>query len=178
MWIIHRMPMFYRTVPVRLIYAVSIFVIAAHVASVAMAQTDRTEKATRRSTVVTITTHHDFKTLVERLEKAIIDNDMLLVARASASAGAAKRGIQIPGDAVLLVFRNDFAVRMLRADVAAGIEAPIPIHVIETTDGKAAIAYRRPSTVFNPYGREDLDDMASELDKIFDRIITEARRSD
>ena len=167
--------MFYRTAPVQLIHAVRILVIAALVASVAMAQTDRAEKVTRLSTIVTIATHHDFKTTVERLEKAITNNDMLLVARASASAGAAKRGIQIPGDAVLLVFRSDFAVRMLRAEVAAGIEAPIPIHIIETTDGKAAIAYRRPSTVFNPYVRKDLDDMAGELDKIFDRIVTEAR---
>jgi len=99
---------------------------------------------------------------------------MLIVAQASASAGAAKRGVRIPGDAVVMVFRNDFAVRMLRADVAAGLEAPIPIHVYETPNGKAALAYRRPSTVFRPYRSKPLDAMAKELDAIFAKIVADA----
>ncbi|MDD1012050.1 hypothetical protein M5G27_31970, partial [Pseudomonas shahriarae] len=32
---------------------------------------------------------------------------------ASASKGAAARGVNIPGNVVLMVFRNDYAVRML-----------------------------------------------------------------
>lgn len=124
--------------------------------------------------LVTIGTRHDFKSLVERLETAIKDNKMLVVARASASAGAAGRGVTIPGDAVLLVFRNDFAVRMLAARASAGIEAPIPIHVFETGAGTASLGYRLPTTIFKPYGHAELDRMASELDLIFGRIIKTA----
>lgn len=124
--------------------------------------------------LVTVATRHDFKSLVERLEAAVKDNKMLVVARASASAGAAGRGVTIPGDAVLLVFRNDFAVRMLGARVSAGIEAPIPIHVFETGVGTASIGYRLPSTIFKPYGEPELDRMASELDVVFGQIVKAA----
>lgn len=124
--------------------------------------------------LMTVASKQDFKSLVGRLEAAVKEHGMLIVARASASAGAAGRGVTIPGDAVLLVFRNDFAVRMLKANVRAGIEAPIPIHVFETADGKASLSYRRPSTLFKPYGSKELDEMAKELDAIFDRILTTA----
>lgn len=49
-----------------------------------------------------------------RLEKSIADNGMGLVTQASASRAAAARGVKIPGNAVLMVFRNDYAVCMLR----------------------------------------------------------------
>ena len=64
---------------------------------------------------------------VTRLEQSIEANKMGLVAKASASAGAAGRGVKISGNIVMMVFRNDFAVRMLEASVPAGIEAPIRI---------------------------------------------------
>ena len=126
--------------------------------------------------VVTIATPYDFKTLLGRLETAVTDNEMLVVAKASASAGAEKRGVHIPGDAVILVFRNDFAVRMLHANTLAGLEAPIPIHVFETPNGSAAIAYRKPSAIFGPYHARALDDMAKELDAIFGKIVAQAAR--
>lgn len=69
-------------------------------------------------------TRFGFETLVARTEAAIETHKMGLVAKASASQGAAGRGIKVPGNAVLMVFRNDYAVRMLDASVAAGIEAP------------------------------------------------------
>jgi uncharacterized protein (DUF302 family) len=125
-------------------------------------------------TIVIVAAPYDFATLVSRLEASVTKNDMLVVAKASASAGAEKRGLKIPGDAVVLVFRNDFAVRMLRADTGAGLEAPIPIHVFEAPDGSARIAYRRPSSVFGPYGLPALDEIAGELDPIFERIVTQA----
>jgi hypothetical protein len=73
---------------------------------------------------VIVSTSHEFDALLKRLEKAISDNRMGLVAQASASRGAASRGVSVLGNAVLEVFRNDYAVRMLEASVPAGIEAP------------------------------------------------------
>ena len=124
--------------------------------------------------VVTVTTRYDFKTLLGRLEESVVKNNMLVVAKASASAGAEKRGVKIAGDAVVMVFRNDFAVRMLQASTAAGLEAPIPIHVYETSDGGARIAYRRPTAVFRPYHTTALTAMARELDPIFEQIVSQA----
>lgn len=115
-----------------------------------------------------------FDAAVRQLEKSIADNKMGLVAQASASKAAASKGIQIPGNAVLMVFRPDFAVRMLKASVSAGIEAPLRIYVTENADGTASVSYRTPSVVFAPYRNGELDAIAKELDPIFARIVSDA----
>jgi len=125
---------------------------------------------------VTIKTPHGFDALTGRVEKAIADRKMGLVAQASASRGAAARGIKIPGNAVLMVFRNDYAVRMLDASVPAGIEAPLRIYITENPDGTASLTYRTPSAVFAPYRSKALDEMAKELDAIFENIVRDAAK--
>lgn len=117
---------------------------------------------------------HSFAKLVNRLEAAIEKHHMGLVATASASSGAAARGIKIPGNAVLMVFRNDYAVRMLAASVPAGIEAPLRLYVTEQADGRGQVSYRAPSAVFAPYGSAPLDAMAGELDPIIEGIVADA----
>ena len=99
---------------------------------------------------------------------------MGLVAQASASRGAAGRGIEIPRNAVLMVFRNAYAVRMLQASVPAGVEAPLRLYVAENADGTATLSYRTPSAVFAPYKSPRLDEMAKEPDTIFERIARDA----
>jgi len=123
---------------------------------------------------VTARSAFGFGETVSRLEQSVEKNKMGLVAKASASAGAAGRGVKIAGNAVLMVFRNDYAVRMLAASVSAGIEAPLRLYVTENVDGKANVTYRAPSAVFVPYGNAQLDAMARELDPVFDKIVREA----
>ncbi|SMF85584.1 Uncharacterized conserved protein, DUF302 family [Tistlia consotensis] len=123
---------------------------------------------------VVIASPYRFEELSERLRRAVDDNGFFVVTQASASAGAAKRGVAIPGNLVVGVFRNDYAVRMLEASKAAGIEAPLRFYVTENSDSKATLTYRRPSVVFAPYGSRALDDMALELDPIWARIAEAA----
>jgi uncharacterized protein (DUF302 family) len=130
--------------------------------------------AADRNGILTIASQYDFKTMLDRVNTAIARNNMVAVAQASASAAAEKRGVAIRGDAVFLVFRNDFAVRMLAANTQAGLAAPIPIHVFEGADGTVRIAYRPPTAVFKPYRTKTLDDMAREMDPIFQRIVADA----
>jgi uncharacterized protein (DUF302 family) len=125
---------------------------------------------------VTVASAHGYADTVARLETTIDAQKMGLVARASASQGAAARGVKIPGNAVLMVFRNDYAVRMLAASVPAGIEAPLRIYVTEDGDGRTRITYRKPTAVFAPYSSPALDAMARELDPIFERIVGDAAR--
>lgn len=120
-----------------------------------------------------IQTEKRFDDLWADLEKAVEAKEMIVVARASASRGAATRGVSIPGNAVIEVFRNDFAVRMLKESVAAGYEAPLRFYVIEREPG-SALVYRTPSAVFAPYGGEGLKAMAAELDEIFALIAQDA----
>ena len=123
---------------------------------------------------VTIHTRYSFNTLVKRVKQSIAAHHMVLVAEASASHGAAARGITIPGNAVLMVFRNDYAVRMLKASVPAGIEAPLRIYLTENADGTADLTYRKPSAVFAPYRNAALNAMAVSLDTIFAGIADSA----
>jgi uncharacterized protein (DUF302 family) len=125
---------------------------------------------------VTIKTTHGFDALAGRVEKAVADHKMGLVAQASASRGAAARGVKIPGNLVLMVFRNDYAVRMLEASVPAGFEAPLRLYITENPDGTASLTYRTPGAVFAPYGSKALDEMANELDGIFQNIVRDATK--
>jgi uncharacterized protein (DUF302 family) len=127
-----------------------------------------------RAGTTTVATRHGFDALVTRVEQAVQANKMGVVAMASASRTAAARGVTIPGNAVVMVFRNDYAVRMLEASVPAGIEAPLRIYVTENPDGTASLTWHRPSAVFAPYGNAALDAMARELDPIFEKIVREA----
>jgi uncharacterized protein (DUF302 family) len=122
-------------------------------------------------------TPHGYADLVARLEKAIADNKMGLVTKASATVGAKQQLNQdIAGNTVIGVYRPDFAVRMLEASIPAGIEAPIRFYVTENADGSADLSYKAPSFVFAPYadGGEALKALAVELDAIFAKIAADA----
>ena len=73
------------------------------------------------------------------LPKAVAKNKMGVVAKASATLGAKKIGVTIPGNMVVMVFHPKFAVRMLEASVPAGIEAPLRFYLTETTDGTTTL---------------------------------------
>jgi uncharacterized protein (DUF302 family) len=111
------------------------------------------------------------------LKAAIDQKGMNLVNRASASDGARNRGVSIRGDVVIGVYRNDFAIRMLAANVDAGLEAPIRLHLVEEPDGTSSIRYRVPSAVFAPYGGGDLQALGVELDAMLAAIVANASAS-
>src|SRR3989338_3951797 len=115
---------------------------------------------------VTAVSRTPFRQVAEALEKAIGEQKMALVCHANAQRGAAARGVTIKGNQVLMVFRNDFAVRLLGADPAAGFEAPIRIYVYENADGTATVTYLRPSAVFAPYSHPEVRAVAAELDPV------------
>lgn len=122
-----------------------------------------------------IPTKHTYAQLVTRLNAAITAENMFVVARASASIGASRRGVKIPGNMVVGVFRNDFAVRMLNASISAGIEAPIRFYVTENADGTGTLRYYWPSAVFARYdGGTDLMELGAELDRIWEAIANRA----
>ena len=112
--------------------------------------------------------------LEEKLKAAIVKNKMNPVNRASASDGAKGRGVSIRGDAVIGVFRNDFAVRMLEANVDAGIEAPVRLHLVEEADGTTTIRYYKPSALFGRYEGDAIKALGKDLDGVFEQIVRDA----
>lgn len=121
-------------------------------------------------------TAHDFTTLVQRTEAAIDRSPLNKVTSASASQGARSIGQTIPGNMVIGVFAPPFAVRLLAASLAAGIEAPLRLYLTENADGTATLSYIRPShrLAAYPEGGAELDRLASELDAILAAIAGDA----
>ena len=107
---------------------------------------------------------------------AVKANKMGVVGHACATCGAKNIGITIPGNRVIMVFNPHFAVRMLKASEAAGIEAPLRLYVTEQADGKARLIYRLPSHVFGAYEIGALDAMGKELDGIVATIVEQAMK--
>ncbi len=139
----------------------------------AFSATHQTSTVEDREGWVVTKTGLSYDDLIAKLEASISSEKMGLVTQASASSGASSRGVTIPGNRVVGVFRNDFAVRMLEASVAAGIEAPIRFYITANPDNTATLTYKKPSFVFEPYmseGGEALKALASELDVIFEKI--------
>lgn len=138
----------------------------------AMAQlTDRTGWAV-------ISTTHDYPTLVDNVLAAAKKNKIGVVTQASATVGAkAVLDKTIPGNMVIGLYHPRFAVPMLEASVAAGIEAPIRVYVTENPDGTATLSYKLPSFVFAPYmdeGGEALAALAAELDTLFAAVARDS----
>lgn len=118
-----------------------------------------------------------YQALVDAVKVAVKDNGMGVVTDAGPTEVAKSRGVAIPGNRVIGVFNNVYAVRILGLSTAAMIEAPVRMYVTENEDGTATLSYKRPSLVFAPYmdeAGEDLVTAATELDQIFATIAQDA----
>ncbi len=134
----------------------------------------RAETAKPYSGTQVIETGKPFGGFLKSLKAAISANKMGIVGEACATCGAKAIGVTIPGNRVVMIFNPHFAVRMLKASEASGIEAPLRLYVTEQKDGTARLTYRLPSHVFGAYKMADLDAMGKELDVIVDRIVKRA----
>jgi len=122
-------------------------------------------------------TGKSYDALVADTKAAVKEHGLIVVTQAGPTKAAAARGITIPGNRVIGVFNNDYAVRVLETSTAAMIEAPIRLYVTENDDGTARLSYKTPSFVFEPYadqGGQALSDIAAELDQKFQSIAETA----
>lgn len=106
----------------------------------------------------------------EELVAAVNAYPMGLVAHANGQANCAKKGIAVPADQVLEVFRPDYAVKVWAAEKAAGIDIPLRIHLYEV-GGRTWVAHRPASEVFKPYANPQLDALGTELDALFNQLL-------
>ncbi len=123
---------------------------------------------------VVLASRAPFGKVAAALEQAVADQKMGLVCHADAQQGAASRGVKIPGNQVFLIFRNDFAVRLINADPRAAFEAPMRIYLYENRDGTATLSYARPSALLRPYTHPEVARVGAELDPIFEKIAAQA----
>ncbi|WP_376875563.1 DUF302 domain-containing protein [Albirhodobacter sp. R86504] len=124
-------------------------------------------------------TEKSFDQLLTDIGPAVQAQGMGIVTQAGPTETARARGITIPGNRVIGVFNNVYAVRILGLSTAAMIEAPVRLYVTENPDDTATLSYKTPTTVFAPYfdeGGPDLETAADELDTIFEAIAESATK--
>ncbi|MEM8849293.1 MAG: DUF302 domain-containing protein [Pseudomonadota bacterium] len=123
-----------------------------------------------------IASDRSFDELVEAVRGQARAGGLAVVTMAGPTGAAASRGIEIPGNRVIGLYNNDFAVRVLRLSTPAMIEAPIRMYVTENADGTATLSWKRPSTIFAPYMADapGLDTIAAELDAAFEAVASAA----
>jgi uncharacterized protein (DUF302 family) len=122
-------------------------------------------------------TEKSYDALLRDVLAAVKSEGLTVVTQAGPTRAAAARGITIPGNRVIGVFNNDYALRVLALSTAAMIEAPIRLYVTEGGDGTAILSYKKPSHVFTPYlneGGTQLMQIAAELDQRFAAIARAA----
>lgn len=123
-------------------------------------------------------TAKSFDDLVAATRGAAGAGKLAVVTMAGPTGAAASRGIEIPGNRVIGLYNNDFAVRVLRLSTPAMIEAPIRVYVTENADGTATLSYKLPSEVLAPYIADvpALAEVAAELDLAFAAVALAATR--
>lgn len=122
-------------------------------------------------------TSKTFDDAVAAVKAAAKSHKLGVVTEAGPTGAAKARGVTIPGNRVIGLFNNVFAVQILGLSTAAMIEAPIRVYVTEEPDGTAFVSYKTPSHVFAPYSDEggaELAEAAAELDAIFAAVVQEA----
>ncbi|MEM8578000.1 MAG: DUF302 domain-containing protein [Pseudomonadota bacterium] len=122
-------------------------------------------------------TTQSYEALIGAVKTAAKANKLGVVTEAGPTGAAANRGVTIPGNRVIGLFNNVYAVRILNLSTPAMIEAPIRMYVTENDDGTATLSYKLPSTAFAPYFADDIPDLqvaAEELDAIFAAVAAQA----
>jgi uncharacterized protein (DUF302 family) len=122
-------------------------------------------------------TDKPYAQLIDDVKAAAKSEKLGVVTQAGPTGAAANRGITIPGNRVIGLFNNDFAVKILALSTAAMIEAPVRIYVTENPDGTATLSYKTPSHVFAPYmdeGGAELAELAAQLDARFAAVAEKA----
>lgn len=128
---------------------------------------------------VTLGSAKPYAQLIDDVKTAAKANGMGVVTQAGPTGAAKRRGITIPGNRVIGLFNNQYAVRILGLSTAAMIEAPIRIYITEKPDGTGFLSYKTPSFVFGPYmgeGGAEMQAAAAELDGVFKAIADQALR--
>jgi uncharacterized protein (DUF302 family) len=139
------------------------------------AQTAFAQEMQPRPGWAVLPTDQSYGELVASVRKSVKSNGMFVVTQAGPTKAAANRGITIPGNRIIGVFNNDYAVRTLATSTAAMIEAPIRLYVTENPDGSATLSYKTPSLVLAPYMDEGGDALAAIATDLDDRFAAIAR---
>jgi len=114
-----------------------------------------------------------FATTVERLRAAVEAHGLWVLHEINPQAIVARAGHEIGLTRQILFFHPDFMVRLVAADPAALLEAPLKFAVMEL-DGAVSVRWLDPAMGFARYGNAALAEVGRELEILCERIVDDA----
>lgn len=108
--------------------------------------------------------------VVARLREAIEAADLWVLHEIDPQALLQKGGYAIGPARHILFFHPRLMARLLAADPAALIEAPMKFSVLELPDGAVTLRWNDPAAAFARYGNAALADLGQELASLSERI--------
>ncbi len=112
--------------------------------------------------------------VVARLGEAIEAADLWVLHEIDPQALLHKGGYAIGPARQILFFHPRLMARLLAADPAALIEAPMKFAVLELPDGPVTLRWNDPAAAFARYGNAALAELGQELASLSERIAAAA----
>jgi len=117
-----------------------------------------------------------FQKTVEQLETGIKKRGMMVVATVDHQNMLRMVGASIRGSKTVEFGKPDMMKMLLPDNPESGLEMPLKIYVYERADGKTVLSYRRLSSAFASYGKEQLTQAGQMMDMMLEEITAEAAK--
>jgi uncharacterized protein (DUF302 family) len=120
------------------------------------------------------TTSRPYGEIVESMELSIAANGLWVLGKVDAQAFVRRAGYVIPGTVQVLAFHPRYMVRLLEADQAALLAAPLKFAVVEKADGAVAVSWSNQVSAFGHYDSAALRELGEELASLCVIVVEQA----
>ena len=117
------------------------------------------------------TTSRPFDDVLSSLETEIDRAGLRLLQQIDVQQALANAGRSVGGFRLLFFFHPALVIRVISADVAAMVEAPLKLVVAENPDGTVMLRMFEPATAFGRYDNAALAELGTELSATVRRIV-------
>jgi uncharacterized protein (DUF302 family) len=101
--------------------------------------------------VVQLPSRHSVASTIERLEVLLKARGILVFARIDFSGDAARAGLQMPAEQMLIFGNPKAGTPLMLAAPAVGLDLPLKLLAWEASDGKVWAAYHDPQYIVQRY---------------------------
>lgn len=124
------------------------------------------------------TTALPFEAVLTRLRQAIEAAGLWVLHEIDPQKVLQRGGYEIGPARQILFFHPDLMIRLLQANPAALLEAPLKLAVMQQPDGYTMIRWQNPAVAFGRYGNPVLTEMGQDLASRCGRIVTAIHEGD
>jgi uncharacterized protein (DUF302 family) len=102
--------------------------------------------------LIVLSSSHSVSATIDRLESLLKERGVLIFARIDFSADAARAGLQMRPEQLLIFGNPKAGTALMVAEPAAGIDLPLKALAWEASDGQVRLAYNDPAYIIERHG--------------------------